>query len=51
MIPYMYRQADMGIDEESIRFENGTSYPDHELQEEHADFADIWLGNIKDQGF
>jgi|GEM_PF-6564933 len=39
IVPYMYNQADMGIYQESIRFEDGQLFCDEELQAEHAEFA------------
>lgn len=51
--PYSFRQANMGIDDESIAFnENGiVKNCDDDMQHEHAEFAEIWLTNIAQQGF
>ncbi len=51
--PYSFKQANMGIDEESLTFnENGVIEKcDDGMQYEHAEFAEIWLTNIRQQGF
>lgn len=50
--PYSYKQADMGIYQESLVFENDiVTVCKHDLQHEHADFAEIWLSNIEAQRF
>lgn len=51
--PYSFRQANMGIDDESIIFnENGVvKNSDDDMQHEHAEFAEQWLANIWQQGF
>ena len=51
--PYSFKQANMGIDEESLTFnENGVVKScDHDMQHEHAEFANQWLANIWQQGF
>jgi hypothetical protein len=50
---YSFRQANMGIDDESIIFnENGVvKYCNDNMQHEHAEFAGQWLANIWQQGF
>jgi hypothetical protein len=50
--PYLYQQANLGIYQASIIFENNelaTIY--HDLQAEHTQFANQWLTNIEQQGF
>jgi hypothetical protein len=51
--PYSFRQANMGIDDESITFnENGiVKNCDDDMQHEHTEFAEQWLTNIWQQGF
>lgn len=50
--PYMFRQANLGIYEESIIIENDRLSKRYEkMQAEHALFANQWLKNIKGQGF
>lgn len=50
--PYMYRQADLGIYEESVLMENDrlTTFQ-RKMQKDHTDFANSWLRNIQQQGF
>jgi len=51
--PYSFKQANMGIDEESLTFnENAViSKCDNEMQHEHIEFAELWLTNIWQQRF
>ncbi|RKR80084.1 hypothetical protein BDD43_0177 [Mucilaginibacter gracilis] len=50
--PFMFQQANLGIYQESIEFANQIMGEVHtEMQADHAEFADMWLGNIKLQGF
>ncbi|MCF3109583.1 hypothetical protein LL912_12450 [Niabella sp. CC-SYL272] len=52
IVPYMYRLADMGIDEMSIRQEGDRFVSwNVSLQREHTEFANDWLENIRQQGF
>lgn len=52
VVPYMYQQADLGIYEESAIFENSTLAKfRRKVQKDHAMFANLWLGNIQQQGF
>lgn len=52
IIPATYRQDNLGIYQKSITLYNETAKRYHpKLQEEHTEFANIWLSNIKDQGF
>lgn len=50
--PQLYRQDSLGLEEESIRLENGqvTGYI-KTWQQAHCVFANKWLANIKAQGF
>lgn len=42
----------MNIYQQSLTFENDiVTVCDHDLQHEHADFAQMWLDNIQAQGF
>ncbi|MGM9475277.1 DUF6908 domain-containing protein [Pedobacter sp. GSP4] len=52
VIPCSFTQSDMGVYEESVRFssETATDY-DADMQTDHTEFANVWLGNINDQGF
>jgi hypothetical protein len=50
--PFMFQQANLGIYQESIEFSNQVMGEVHtDLQADHAEFADMWLVNIKLQGF
>jgi len=50
--PFMFQQANLGIYQESIVFNNQIMGDVHtDMQADHAEFADMWLGNIKLQGF
>jgi len=51
--PYSFKQANMGINEESLSFnDNGVIIKcDDGMQQKHAEFAGIWLTNIQQQGF
>lgn len=50
--PQMYRLDSIGLDQESIRIENGKLIGCREsMQRDHAIFACSWLTNIKQQGF
>lgn len=52
IIPATYRQDNLGIYQKSITLYSETAKRYHpKLQEEHTEFANIWLSNIKDQGF
>lgn len=49
---YMYRVAGMGIYQESVRMEDQKLTVFHRnLQKEHTVFANIWMTNIREQGF
>ena len=52
IIPCSFEQSDMVIYEESIIFndQQGVEY-NATLQNEHVEFAELWLANIKDQGY
>lgn len=52
IIPCSFSQADMSIYQESVRFSdlNAVEYDD-KLQEQHTEFANVWLSNINQQGF
>lgn len=52
ILPCSFSQADMGIYEESVSFTDliATDY-NAKLQQAHTEFANVWLGNIKEQGF
>jgi len=51
--PYSFKQSNMGIDEESLTFnENGVIIKcDDVMQHDHTEFAEQWLTNIWQQGF
>ena len=50
--PFMFQQANLAIYQESIEFSNQIMGDVHtDMQADHAEFADMWLGNIKLQGF
>ena len=52
VLPCSFTQSDMGIYEEGVRFTDQTAIEyDTDLQTGHTEFACVWLGNIKDQGF
>ena len=52
VFPAMYQQDSLGIYEESIVFDNGAVKNCHKLwQKAHANFANTWLVNIRQQGF
>ena len=52
VIPYLYRQADLAIYEESVIIENAklTKFR-RDKQKAHTEFANLWLINIREQGF
>ncbi|MCH5597996.1 DUF6908 domain-containing protein [Niabella ginsengisoli] len=50
-IPYSYQLDALGIYQESIEIINGALIMNSSLQKQHADFASMWLHNIKEQGF
>ncbi|SDD66397.1 DUF6908 domain-containing protein [Pedobacter soli] len=52
ILPRSFQQSDMGIYEESIIFHlpQGMEVSKN-MQAEHTEFAEVWLNNIKDQGF
>ena len=52
VIPCSFSQADIGIYQESVRFSdlNAVEY-DAKLQQQHTEFANVWLNNIREQGF
>jgi len=52
VIPYLYRQASLGIYEESAIFENAilTKFR-RDKQKAHTAFANTWMMNIREQGF
>lgn len=50
VVPYYYKQDNLGIERESVRFENGECkgyYP--KMQADQTQFANIWMKNIKCQ--
>ena len=48
--PFYYKQASMGVEEESVEMENGEiNGVNLTLQKEHTQFANMWLRNIKYQ--
>ncbi len=52
--PYSFRQANIGIDDESIIFNENDGIVkncDDDMQHEQAEFAEQWLTNIWQQGF
>ena len=50
--PFMFQQANLAIYQESIEFSNQIMGDVHtDMQADNAEFADMWLGNIKLQGF
>lgn len=51
--PYSFKQANMGIDDESISFNENDVIKkcNDDMQHEHAEFAELWLKNIGQQGF
>ncbi len=50
--PYSFRQANVGIYEESVRMESNSLTKFHRpMQQSHTEFANQWLGNIQQQGF
>lgn len=50
--PYYFAQANLGFYEQSIVFDNGTLKSCNDvLQHGQTEFANIWLANIKGQGF
>jgi hypothetical protein len=50
--PFMFQQGNLGIYQESIEFSNQIMGEIHtNMQADHAEFADMWFGNIKLQGF
>lgn len=50
--PQMYRLDSLGLDEESIIIENGKITNCIKIwQKGHCSFANIWLKNIREQGF
>lgn len=52
IVPYIYQQANLGIYQESMQMEGSRfiSFSAYQ-QAEHADFADAWLDNIREQGY
>jgi hypothetical protein len=52
VFPYIYQLDRLGVRQESILF---TSFGQMEviagLQEQHSEFANSWMANIKEQGF
>ena len=52
IVPYLYQQANLGIYEESMLFNNNVVvHCDTKLQLQHVVFANQWLQNIVQQGF
>ncbi|MEO7213375.1 MAG: hypothetical protein ABIX36_11270 [Mucilaginibacter sp.] len=52
IVPFMIQQANLGIYQESIEFSSQTMGDVHtDMQADHAEFADMWLGNIHLQGY
>lgn len=50
--PYLYRVAGLGIDQESVRMEDQRLTVFHRrLQKDHTVFANVWMTNIREQGF
>ena len=51
-IPYMFQQANIGIYQESMSIDYGNLImADSAQQAEHTYFANLWLANIRAQGF
>lgn len=52
IVPYLYKQDNMGIYEESLLFKNDVvAHCDANMQLQHVLFANQWLQNIIEQGF
>lgn len=52
IVPYLYKQDNMGIYEESLLFKNDVvAHCDANMQLQHVLFANQWLQNIVEQGF
>jgi hypothetical protein len=52
IIPYLFQQDNAGLFEESVMFsDNKTTKYSPRMNADHAAFANLWLGNIKNQGF
>ena len=52
IIPYLFQQDNAGLFEESVIFtDNKTTKYSPKMNADHAAFANLWLGNIKNQGF
>ncbi|MBT2561329.1 hypothetical protein J7E50_10845 [Pedobacter sp. ISL-68] len=50
--PYIFRQANLAIYEESVLMESDSLTKFHRpMQKGHTDFANQWLANIQQQGF
>ena len=50
--PFMFQQGNLGIYQENIEFSNQIMGQVHtDMQTDHAEFADMWLGNIHLQGY
>lgn len=50
VFPYYFKQDNVGMEEDSIIFEDGEikGYKE-KMQRDHATFANMWLNNIKEQ--
>jgi hypothetical protein len=52
IIPRSFCQSDMGIYEESVIFLGPpNAVTNQNMQFQHAEFADVWLGNIREQKY
>jgi hypothetical protein len=52
IIPYLFQQDNAGLFEESVIFcNNKTTKYSPKMNADHVAFANLWLGNIKNQGF
>lgn len=52
IIPYLFQPDNVGLFEESVMFsDNKTARYVLKMNADHAAFANLWLGNIKKQGF
>ena len=50
--PHYYRNDyAFGIERECLSYENGELKVNSAMQKDHAEFAAMWLGNLKAQGF
>jgi len=49
--PFYYRNTILEVDAYSALFKEGRVVVNHELQQEHEDFADMWDQNLLAQGY